>query len=385
MRIEFELTSGLAAGALETLWRDLEPRAPANFFRSWHWIGAWLAQLKCLPVAVSPVVLIGRQQGTVVVLGVLVASRRLPVGPAAIAGVRLHTTGNAALDVITIEYNGFLVDAALGCEGENAALDFLLDNAGIDPLVCDEIDLRNVSRLYLDYAAKRSLVYRLVGRKPSYRIDLDAVRASGKPYLDHLSANTRQQIRRSMRLYEKSGPLALRRAADLPEAITFLAGLKALHQPYWQSRGEPGAFAYPFLEALMLGLIADGLANGTVELVRISRGDLAIGYLYNFVYRGQVYCYQCGFLFEVDAKLKPGLVSHALCIEDHLRAGLSIYDFMGGDARYKSSLGEPGPDLHYVILQRPTLPIRIENGLRGVRDRLRAVRRVPEITIKIPD
>ena len=389
MQIEFELTAELDPAVLEMLWRDLEPRGPPNFFLSWQWIGAWLREAK-----LRPWVLIGRRKSQVVVLAALVASNRvgalavssrLGVGPIGMAGVRLHTTGVAELDVITIEYNGFLVDAALGQPGEDAALDFLMNEARIDGRACDEIDLRNVSRRYATYAGQRGLMHRMVGRKPSYRIDLDSIRVSGRSYLDQLSANTRQQIRRSMRLYEAIGPLALRRATDLVEAMAFLEGLKALHQPYWQSRGEPGAFAYPFLETLMQRLIVDGLESGSVELVRVSRGEVAIGYLYNFVHRGQVYCYQCGFLFEDDAKLKPGLVTHALCIEDHLRAGNGIYDFMGGDARYKSSLGQPGPDLHYVVLQRPTMSVRAENGLRWLRNRLRSIRRDGTADAKVPE
>lgn len=307
-------------------------------------------------------------------LGALTRSQRRDFGPIGVPGLRLHTTGQPELDVITIEYNGFLVDRTVGGAGEDAALDFLTDKTRRVGPACDEVDLQNVSRRYSAYARARGWVHRLVSRKLSFRVDLDRVRASGRPYFDNLSSNTRQQIRRSVRLYQAIGPMELARAETPDEAIEFLAGLKALHQPYWQSRGEPGAFAYPFLEALMHRLMLAGLTDGTVELVRVSRGGLAIGYLYNFVYRGQVYCYQCGFLFEADARLKPGLVSHTLCIEDHLRAGASIYDFMGGDARYKSSLGQPGPDLHYVVLQRPTMILRAENALRRLRDRSRALR-----------
>ena len=320
-----------------------------------------------------PWVLVGRLRGEVAVLGALTASRRHDLGPAHTAGMRLHTTGDPDLDVITIEYNGFLVDPGCGETAEDAALDYLIGQPRAGGK-CDELDLRNVSRRYQKYAARRRLVHRIAGSKPSYRIDLAVVRASGRPYLDRLSSNTRQQIRRSLRLYQAIGPVVLARATTADEAVAFLAGLKALHQPYWQSRGEPGAFAYPFLEALMHRLMIAGLADGTVELVRVSRGELAIGYLYNFVYRGQIYCYQCGFLFEADARLKPGLVTHTLCIEDHLRAGAATYDFMGGEARYKSSLGERGPDLHYVLLQRPTVMIRTENALRRLRDQMREIR-----------
>ena len=82
-----------------------------------------------------------------------------------------------------------------------------------------------------------------------------------------------------------------------------------------------------------------------MELLRVSAGADIIGYVYNLVYRGHVYAYQTGILYESNPRLKPGLVSHCLCIERHLEEGSDVYDFMAGDARYKASLGEPGPDM----------------------------------------
>jgi CelD/BcsL family acetyltransferase involved in cellulose biosynthesis len=80
-------------------------------------------------------------------------------------------------------------------------------------------------------------------------------------------------------------------------------------------------------------------------------------------------------LYEADPRLKPGLVSHALCIQKHVDAGSDVYDFMAGEARYKASLGGPGPDMVYLLAQRPTWPIRLENALRDTRRWL--VRRGP--------
>ena len=56
----------------------------------------------------------------------------------------------------------------------------------------------------------------------------------------------------------------------------------------------------------------------------------------------------------------------------HEREGDRVYDFMAGENRYKSNLGSPGPDMHYVVLQRPTLPIRLEIALRSMRDAVRS-------------
>ena len=371
--IEFEILRDVGALRIEGLWRELEDRSDCEFFLSWDWIGCWIAE------AATPMqLMIGRAGGAVVLLGLLVVADRRGRVPLKIPSACLHTTGNPQQDVITVEYNGFLV--ARECSGhapadtEDAAIRFLL---GTKSTGIDELHLRNVAHNYAQHGqtSKTGVLRELVWSKPAWRVDLDGIRATGRLYIDSISANTRQQIRRSMRLYEKQGALEATRARDVPEALAFLDGLKHLHQPYWTGRGEPGAFAFPFFEHFQRRLIETCHPHGGVELVRISRGDAAIGYLYNLVYRRRVYSYQSGFLFEADSKLKPGLVSHCLCIEMHEREGDSVYDFMAGNNRYKANLGTPGPDMSYVVLRRPTLPIRLENGLRVLRDRVRTLAR----------
>ena len=85
------------------------------------------------------------------------------------------------------------------------------------------------------------------------------------------------------------------------------------------------------------------------------------------MYNGDVSVYQTGFLYEADPRLKPGLVSHALCIQRHLDAATAVYDFMAGEARYKANLGKSGPEMAYLLAQRSTWPIRLENALRHAR------------------
>ena len=167
-----------------------------------------------------------------------------------------------------------------------------------------------------------------------------------------------------MRLYEREGKLVAQRARDVPEALRFLEELKELHQRTWTRRGETGSFAFPFFERFQRRLIATCLPRGTVEIVRVTCGERVIGYLYNFVWRGTVLAYQSGLAYEADARLKPGLVAHCLAIDIHLAEGAKIYDFMAGEARYKASLGEPGPEMYHLLLQRPTWALRLEFGLQ---------------------
>ena len=118
------------------------------------------------------------------------------------------------------------------------------------------------------------------------------------------------------------------------------------------------------LPSQFTGLIACRTPRGTVEIVRVACGERVIGYLYNFVYHDTVLAYQSGLAYDADARLKPGLVAHCLCVDFHLREGARSYDFMAGEARYKASLGEPGPEMFHLLLQRPTGALRVEFGLR---------------------
>jgi CelD/BcsL family acetyltransferase involved in cellulose biosynthesis len=309
-----------------------------------------------------------------VLLGVLTAWDRRGALPMAMSGLLLHTTGDEALDVITIEYNGFLVDRAWAGRAGTAALHYLTSGVVVDGKRRDELHLRNIAAdpAFDPAALPNGVVVRELFRKPSWHVDLAALRAAGTPYLDSLSANTRQQLRRAMRQYQRRGPLTARRARDVPEALEFLADMKRLHQHYWTAKGERGAFSYPFLEAFERRLIETGVPAGAVEIVRVCCGDQPIGYLQNLLGSGRVLSYQSGIDYGHDPKLKPGLICHVLCIELHLCEGAAIYDFMAGAARYKASLGIPGPDLIYRVLERPSGKLRLEQALRAL---LRRVRR----------
>jgi CelD/BcsL family acetyltransferase involved in cellulose biosynthesis len=368
MSVRFEISSALSPAELEGVWLDLESRASPHFFLSWDWIGCWIAE-----ASLRPAVLIGKVDDQIVLLGALAPSSRRDVLPIAIHGLQLHAIGDLQHDIITIEYNGFLVDRECIGKVETEAIAFLLDGTIVDGLRRDELHLRNIPGDLEHAVARSGYYYGVLQRKPSWRVNLAPIRADGKQYLDCLSANTRQQIRRAMRLYEKRGPLTATPADTVPEALAFLDGLKELHQRYWTSRDEPGAFAYPFFERFQKRLIEACLPRGTAEIVKIAAGQDIIGYVYNFIYCGHVYAYQTGFRYDDDARLKPGLVSHCLCINRHVENGGKVYDFMAGEARYKANLGEPGPDMLYLLAERPTWPLRLEGALHGIKRWLSSV------------
>jgi CelD/BcsL family acetyltransferase involved in cellulose biosynthesis len=325
---------------LGPLWRDLEARADGSFFQSWAWTGC-LAEER-FP---APWLLTARRGERVVALGLF---NRRPPHLIRRATLLLGETGRSGPDTIFIEHNGLLVDRAEPsglatlcwdklAAGEPGRARWLL--SGIPRTACDA--LTPIRRM------------RIVARRPAPFVDFGQI-PTGRAILDGLSANARQQLRRSLRAWERIGPLQLDVAASPVEGRSWLDALKALHQRYWNGRGKPGAFAEPFFERFHHALIGRAAPGQSVDLIRISAGPRLLGYLYNFVHHGWVATYQSGIDYGPDAeKLRPGLICHLLAIEHYRRAGMRLYDFLGGEARYKRGFANAERELLWLEARPP--------------------------------
>jgi CelD/BcsL family acetyltransferase involved in cellulose biosynthesis len=363
-RIRFTLESATNVPELTAQWRELETRANASFFQSWDWIGCWVKEAQLVPL-----VLLGRQAGRIVLMGLLQPSRQRRHLAITTNALLLHHLGRTDKDILCIAYNGFVTDSDVTWHVVQDSIDFLF--GGTDGAIAerevvplDELCLKGVPQEYEQNARPPGINQVVVSRHRSWKVDLDEIRATGRGYIEHLSSNTRYQIRRSIRLYKARGRLFATRAGNVREALEFFDSMKDLNKAYWTSRGQTASFAYPFFESFHRRLIRACIPRGTVEMLRVTAGDQAIGYLYNFVYRGWVYAYQSAFLYEDDPKLKPGLVCHQLCIERHLQERAHLYDFLAGNSRYKGNLGKPGPDMLDIVFQRPLFKLRVENTVR---------------------
>jgi CelD/BcsL family acetyltransferase involved in cellulose biosynthesis len=304
-------------------WRHLETLAPHSFFQNWTFLGC-RAEARFS----EPFLLAATENGHDVALALL--NRH--------AG-RLHLgeTGHPALDSVFIEHNGILAlsDAAL-----RACYRALLAQSPVTLSGIDDVQL---------VAAKTSGLAHLRQSRFAPALNLATLAA---PYLDTLSANTRAQIRRALRQYGAEPNLS--RARSLTEALAFFDIMMNLHQESWQRRNQPGAFASSAMRDFHRILIARAWPRGEADLLRISAGGHDIGYLYNFLHSGRIYCYQSGFIKAATPHEKPGLVCHSLAIAYYASAGLATYDMLAGASRYKTSLVKQGQMLHWATLYPKT-------------------------------
>jgi len=209
-------------------------------------------------------------------------------------------------------------------------------------------------------------------------VDLERVRSDGGVYLDHLSSNTRSQVRRSIRLYtDRFGPMSLE-VAGPDQAPSWFVQMVELHQERWEERGERGAFGddgtLGFHGALMARAVGEpSPARLAIDLVRIRFGNEDIAFLYCLRHRNRVSFYQSGFRYHEDKRLKPGLVAHALAVQHYAEAGAEEYDFLGGEVqsvRYKRSLATDVRELAWLRLPAATLKMRVLGRAWRLRRRL---------------
>ena len=366
--IAASLTPITAIGPLEHKWLQLERRSSCSFFQSWTWIGAWLAQL---PKTLELYLLEVADGGSLIGLAVVGARKLARHGFVRSRALLLNESGVKEFDRMAIEYNSILADT--GREREVIAAGIRCIDAA--NLAWDEFMVSGVEARTFEAwrAALAETNWRVNFREESdcYFVDLEAVRNRGGDYLALLSSNTRQQVRRSLRAYEKSGRLGVA-VASAATAGEYLRELRKLHDAHWQSRGKDGAFPSEFTQDFHDRLVRDGVGRGDVQLLRVTAGEEVIGYLYNFVKDGHVYFYQSGFRYTADPKLRPGLVCHYLTVVHNLETGNRVYDFLAGPQRYKQSLGTASVKMYWVALQRPRLVFAVERFLRHVKHAIKA-------------
>ncbi len=359
--VSFDRVDDLAALCAD--WRDLEARADVTFFLTWDWIGPWLETAGGAPIA-ARVTLDNRLVG----LALFHVERRkwhrfLPLRLAA-----LNETGDRQKDIAYIEYNGALAEKGAEAAVLNAIIAALV--SGADAPAFDAIGLGGLPQGLARAIDPAGLKLRILTSEPTARVDLDALRAGKSDYLAGLSSNARQQIRRSLRLYETRGPVRLEAASSLAEAQAFFSQMQELHQASWAARGMPGAFAAPFMERFHRQVIDRGFSNGKVELLRLAAGDDTLGFFYNFLHDRWVGAYMSGIAYEGDNKLKPGLTGYALMVKQHLALGHGAVDFLAGENAYKTRLGKPGEAMVSLRLEKPLLRFAIAAALRALKRKL---------------
>lgn len=342
-------------------WEMLFEQSHASFFLSREWVETWL---EIFGEQLEPEVLVfaldGETVGACLLVHRIFWRKYVPM-----RRVYLNCAGEAEADGTCIEYNRLLCLPGHEPHVSTALWRYLLKDTW-DEFVLDGTEAQEGTQRFRDGAFRVE-----VSQRPSWYVDLDLLRSNGISYENTLSSNVRQQVRRSIRLYEEiSGPISIQSPVDEAGAFRFLDELAKLHQKSWSARGKPGVFASQHFRKFHQRLIERVFLKDRAHVLRVIAGNQVIGLLYSFLYAGRVYFYQSGFAYHEDNRIKPGLVAHFLAVNHYLtnRPDVLEYDFLAGDSQYKRSLGKSQRMIEWTVVQRPTVRVRAVDALRQVRN-----------------
>ena len=366
--IRFSLEPASDLSAIEELWRDLDGSPGHSFFASWTWLGNWL---RMIPWDFTPMLLRAHRGGQTIAAALLVP-RREKHATGRVRQLYFNSTGEDAFDCLTIEYTDFSGPGTEDPALWPAFLDWFAANAQSDELIVPGVAAARIAGMRM---SPRLLETRR--NVPAFRVcDLPSIVTSSVEA--RLTRNARQQLRRSMRDYLAAGPLQIEEAESVETAQDYFTALKGLHIRSWTERGKPHAFRYPFFEKFHRALIASGIPDGSVQLLKVAAGSQAIGYLYNFRRGKRVYAYQSG--FDTRKGFRPGYVSHALAIAHNALRGAESYDFLAGDNRLKQSFADSRYVMSWCTYRQRKLRFQAEMLAWSAASRIAALGRGSAIT-----
>jgi len=341
---------------------ELELEANSHFFMSWLWIGTWL---DCFVGDYT--VIEAKIENKTVGLGLIVTKSRSLIEKNIKIKHYLHRTGIQSDDQIWIEYNDFMMLKEHARDIRNRMTSYIIKKMG-----CRHAFIVGASEPdiwgQLDDA---DAVKREIWKAKNYSRELHPLRESGQSLMDVLSRSARYQIRRSIKKYQQFGDITIERAATKQQAKEFLDIAKPFHVERWGKYAEGSGFTNPKFVLFHHLLIERGLASGVIELNHIKTGEQTIAVIYNFNYLNRIYFYMGAYNYHhLGSQYKPGLVAHYLLIEQSLKTGAKVYDFMGGTARYKATFSDVESSMAIYQIERVSLTLAIESYLRRLKANL---------------
>lgn len=334
---------------VQAIWTSLEAAyGDGALTCGWDWTEAWLGAYGDL---VPHFFVVGERAGRPRGIALITRGVRQRLGPIPIRTIHIGTAGEPALESVFVEYNRLLVAP----EDRERFSRQLSDTLRTGPYRRHEIMLNGFAPEDAGpFLHQNPDMFVRWERCPT--TDLAKIRADGGDVIAALGKNTRYSIRRSMRLF---GPIDTEWSETAEHAEDILKDLVDLHQQRWTAANKPGVFSSDRFLAFHRTLITRLVPQGRAFLYRARTEQGVIGCLYGFVERNQVFFYQSGLASFDDDKLKPGLVTHALCMQACLDRGLDAYDFLQGEAQYKRALSTMERELVWAVASPPGVKSRV--------------------------
>ncbi|HST20329.1 MAG TPA: GNAT family N-acetyltransferase [Blastocatellia bacterium] len=321
------VTDDAGFDALEQEWDSLlEESEQRVYFLRWGWTRAWWRAFK--PAGSRLMIIVCRDgEGQMVGLAPLYVAQRRTAGIPHVRELMFLGTGIYAQ---TSEYLDLIARRRREREVAETVVRHLQTSSEWDRLWLNEIP--SASTVFPYFHTALGLAAQVEPCNHSHHIDTTT---DWETFCQSLSRSTRKHLTRQMRRFLEKRNWEFQRICEAQDLEPAMDALVRLHQARWTSKGEPGSFALPGVEALLREAAQRALAGGQLRLWTLKLDDEIVAVRLAFFDKGIVHAFQGGF-DPVYAKDSLGSVMLGLCIKDCLGdAEVREYDFMGGTDSYK--------------------------------------------------
>lgn len=339
------LTADLDFDALASEWDGLLEHSDQRvFFLRWAWNRLWWRLLRP-PDSRLFIITCRDEQDTLVGLAPFYLRQRRTAGIPHLRELLFLGTGIYAQ---TSEY----LDIVARCGYERVVADAIVEclerRNDWDTLCLKEIPAASATLSHLFCALGEHAQIEVCNR--SYYIDTTV---DWSTFVRGLSNSARDNVgRRTRRLFDANHCL-LKRVETADDLEPAMEALVRLHQARWQSKGEPGTFALPNVEAFLKGAMRSSLAEKRLGFTTLEVGGKIAGARVEFLDNHIAHWFQAGF-DPAYAKQGLGSVMNGLCIRACIEdERVHKYDLMGGGAEYKESWTREYRDSVCLVLARP--------------------------------
>lgn len=311
-----EITEPAALEALAPEWSALFARDPdATPFQSPEWLLPWRRVFLSQGLWTLAVRRAGR----------LVALAPMFLHPRADGAAQLTLLGNGVSDTLDLICEPELRGAAAAAVFEHVSRRRELWD------VCDFRDVRAASPLLATPVEGQDRV-EPEGPCPVLALPDDPAQVTAR-----LPKARRGDLRRCARRLAEQGAVTIERADEAGREAA-LAAVMELHARRWRARGEAGVFARPgvraFHEQAAPGLLRAGLLR--LYVMRLDGQPVAAHYglIRGATAYSYVHAFDPGF-----GRFGPGWLLMAHVLEDAVRSGARVFDFLRGREAYKYDWG----------------------------------------------
>ena len=245
-----------------------------------------------------------------------------------------------------VDYHDFIVPDEGASDVYAALVDYLMQDSGWDTVRLESLPEGSNALEELPAALRAH------GLDPSVELEDVApgirLPESWEDYLSGLKKKDRHELRRKLRRLEGAGTLrcyAVSAAEDLPEAMDCLLGLMR------QSRDDKAEFMTAEREQFFRDMARELLDAGVLRLFFLELDGARVAATLCMDYRGARFLYNSGFDRAYD-HLSVGLLLKVLCLRDAIESGMTYYDLLRGDERYKYDLGAEDVRIYTLTARR---------------------------------